>query len=758
MKPEELTACMREFSDGYDNSRFPAGFLAAYEPMECFHASDWNETLLVQDRKASTFAVAKCYAADRAGVSGEGELLKKLSHPALPSFIAEYRNETMVCVVREYVKGETLAEAVSAAPLSPPDAVGIGLQLCDALIYLHAQTPPIIHRDIKPENIILKENGPIALIDFGISRTFDKYAKTDTQKLGTRSFAPPEQYGFSQTDCRSDIFSLGMVLGFLLTQSTEFVRVRSGIRGRGLRHIVQKCTAFAPKERYASAAQVKRALRGQLPKAKVARRLIVAAVCLLLGGAAVAGILAGRAAAKSDLNDPGHVPAYITDEAIAEQAAAYLNEKYATALFSSDTQTATIGYIRELLVNVYGYGYDYANARPAAMPPMEVEESFLPWNFEDSESMRLDMMVYFAVKIYFPDVVADWSSLKGDTGEYPGIRVAKPFAEKKGVYNNVNRPDHITLGDVAVILYNADRAYGNGLPPQLAGVYPPRAKPISALGFTEPLMEQAVRAALGKSESDEVTKAELESVEAVYVFAGVISANSEDFYASADDWYAGKKIRGEITSLEDVKLLPNLRTICLAAQQISDISPLSGLPLLEKVEFKHNRIPDVSALSGLTALASVGINDNPVADLSPLARCRALRCLDLCDVPGYDPAALDRMGNFEFLDIANKTDSYAHLGARRIRVLKIGYSSIDSLSYLSDVTGLISLEVKHSNLTSLSGIEVHTELTYLNIAGCAIGDLSPLAKLPALQTLVLSEDMRPALKTVEPAGFTVSYE
>ena len=163
-------------------------------------------------------------------------------------------------------------------------------------------------------------------------------------------------------------------------------------------------------------------------------------------------------------------------------------------------------------------------------------------------------------------------------------------------------------------------------------------------------------------------------------------------------------------------------------------------------------------LATLPALASIGINDNPVTDVSPLAECKALRFLDLCSVQGYDPAFMDSLGDFEFLDIANGTDTYAYLGSRNIRELKLGYTTLDSLSYLSGVTGLQSLEVKRSKLTSLDGVEAHKELTYLNIAGCAIGDLAPLKSLPALQTLVLSEDMRPALEALGNVGFAVSYE
>ena len=143
-----------------------------------------------------------------------------------------------------------------------------------------SKPPPVIHRDIKPQNIILSDDGLATLIDFGISRYYDKNARSDTVCFGTQEFAPPEQYGFSQTDCRADIFSLGVLLGWMLTgRTSDFV-----IPDRRLARIVKKCTAFSPKDRYSSVAAVRRALvnaDGHLEKA-AAR---TAAACRIFAGA-----------------------------------------------------------------------------------------------------------------------------------------------------------------------------------------------------------------------------------------------------------------------------------------------------------------------------------------------------------------------------------------------------------------------------------------------------------------------------------------
>ena len=131
---------------------------------------------------------------------------------------------------------------------------------CDILIYLHGLERPIIHRDIKPQNIIVKPDGKISLIDFDTARVYQSDSKSDTQFIGTREYAPPEQYGFSQTDARTDIYSVGVVLGWLLTGKTDAEEVYRKAGRNRLTSIYKKCTAFSPEHRFDSAKNLKAAL------------------------------------------------------------------------------------------------------------------------------------------------------------------------------------------------------------------------------------------------------------------------------------------------------------------------------------------------------------------------------------------------------------------------------------------------------------------------------------------------------------------
>ena len=156
-------------------------------------------------------------------------------------FCVEDDNKTFV--VEEFFSGENL----SAKILTESQAKNFILQLCDGLKILHELG--IIHRDIKPSNLIL-QGDKIKLIDFDAARIFSADKSEDTNFLGTKGYAAPEQFGFAQTDLRSDIFSLGKTFQKLLGKN---------LRG-DLKKILQKCTEIDPANRFQNVDELKFAL------------------------------------------------------------------------------------------------------------------------------------------------------------------------------------------------------------------------------------------------------------------------------------------------------------------------------------------------------------------------------------------------------------------------------------------------------------------------------------------------------------------
>jgi serine/threonine protein kinase len=203
----------------------------------------------------------------------EAKMLSVLSHPYLPAFTHFFAENQRYFLVMEYIDGATLEDVLerNQGPFSERRVLSWAEQLCDVLEYLHSQNPPIIFRDMKPGNVMLTRQGHIKLIDFGIARFFRPTHETDTQLLGTPGYAPPEQYGTTQTDERSDIYALGMSLYHLLTN--KFSETGFGAKAREIRAVnpqvsvsvalaLEKATALDPADRYESVAAFRRALLG----------------------------------------------------------------------------------------------------------------------------------------------------------------------------------------------------------------------------------------------------------------------------------------------------------------------------------------------------------------------------------------------------------------------------------------------------------------------------------------------------------------
>lgn len=189
----------------------------------------------------------------------EANLMKRLDHPALPRIIDIIDNGITIYVVMDYIEGESLDKILSEYGAQPEDrVVEWAKQLCDALSYLHSQKPPIIYRDMKPANVMLKPEGNIKIIDFGIAREYKEQNLSDTTVLGTKGYAPPEQYS-GQTDPRSDIFALGMTMHHLLTgidprngEPYAPVRQWNPELSEGIEIIIDRCVEPAAENRYQS--------------------------------------------------------------------------------------------------------------------------------------------------------------------------------------------------------------------------------------------------------------------------------------------------------------------------------------------------------------------------------------------------------------------------------------------------------------------------------------------------------------------------
>ena len=191
-------------------------------------------------------------------LTGSGDVYQKLlpfHSPHLPQILEVAADEDgkRFLVLEEWIEGDLLSEMLKGALFSPRETRRIALDVCRGLSLLHDLG--IVHRDVKPENIKLRGSHAV-LMDFDVSRMAKEDQTADTCILGTTGYAPPEQYGISQTDGRTDIYALGITMNLMLTGTHPSVRTAPGRLGR----VISRCTQIQPSRRYADIRELMEAL------------------------------------------------------------------------------------------------------------------------------------------------------------------------------------------------------------------------------------------------------------------------------------------------------------------------------------------------------------------------------------------------------------------------------------------------------------------------------------------------------------------
>lgn len=247
------------------------------------------------------------------GLVAETNILKRLSHPALPSIIDVIDKEDSFIIIMDYIEGNALDKALNEFGAQPQEnVIEWAKQLCDVLGYLHSRKPPIIYRDMKPANVMLKPDGNVTLIDFGTAREFKGKNLADTTCLGTIGYAAPEQFGGQgETDARTDIYCLGATLYHLVTgmnpceppYEIKPIRDINPTLSEGFEKIILKCTQRDPNERYQSAAELMYALDHykedeeiyiKKQKRKLGAFIATAALTLLCAGVSLWGYMSAE--------------------------------------------------------------------------------------------------------------------------------------------------------------------------------------------------------------------------------------------------------------------------------------------------------------------------------------------------------------------------------------------------------------------------------------------------------------------------------
>ena len=214
---------------------------------------------IVRNKIDGRICVKKSVRSEQQGIY---EFFRNTHNTYIPRIYEMVLVEDHILVIEEYLTGKNLEECLRERKFTGCEAAGIIVRLCRGLAPLHQASPAIICRDLKPANVILTLDGRVMLVDFDIARTYQAGKNKDTALMGTQGFAAPEQFGFGQTDPRTDIYGLGVMLNYLITGC--FLNEQM-VTGR-FRDIVQKCTAMNSKERYQSVFELEQALADACPE------------------------------------------------------------------------------------------------------------------------------------------------------------------------------------------------------------------------------------------------------------------------------------------------------------------------------------------------------------------------------------------------------------------------------------------------------------------------------------------------------------
>ncbi|MBX9693056.1 MAG: protein kinase [Cyanobacteria bacterium] len=197
-------------------------------------------------------------------IEKEAELLRKISHPQVVGLRDVFVEDHRGYLVMQYISGQSLrALSEQTGPLSNSDAIKVGKQMAQILLYLHTLTPPVVHRDFTPENLMLTQEGELVLIDFNVAHELEGgFTRTI---VGKHSYIPPEQFRGEMTT-QSDIYAFGATMFFLLTGTEpepitqSFPQAMTPEVGEGLNNIVARCTALDLSERFGDVKEVLDAL------------------------------------------------------------------------------------------------------------------------------------------------------------------------------------------------------------------------------------------------------------------------------------------------------------------------------------------------------------------------------------------------------------------------------------------------------------------------------------------------------------------
>lgn len=223
-----------------------------YQFVTCLRKTEKNEIVILEHKTLHKRIIKRTF-------TGNSEVYRKLltlKHKNMPEILEVAEFEDKVIALEEYIDGVTLLDLINENPYKENQVKKLVGELCDILSFLHSFN--IIHRDIKPVNIMIEsDTQTLKLIDFDSARVYKKFYTKDTEYLGTVGYAAPEQYGDTQSDMRTDIYAVGVLMNEMLTGKHSMIPTYKG----KLSETIEKCIQISPDKRFQTAEELKRSLK-----------------------------------------------------------------------------------------------------------------------------------------------------------------------------------------------------------------------------------------------------------------------------------------------------------------------------------------------------------------------------------------------------------------------------------------------------------------------------------------------------------------
>ena len=605
----------------------PPEFLETYEVVSCLSRRESGGVWRLARRTDGAPFVLKAVPAGTEDLGESFQILKRLwplLPRAVPEPVSQFQAGEMDCLLRSYLPGETLAQRREREDGCPEAlCVSLGQKLCALLAVLHGQEPPVIHRDIKPENIILLPDGEVGLIDFGIARQFKDGKDTDTRRMGTRATAAPEQYGYAQTDRRTDLYALGMTLIWALTGHYDREELQEAEISPRLRKTLEKAVAFAPEDRFQDAAALSAALAGK-PDRRKGKVLTLAAALLLVLGAGAWLLRPADAPPETSPSETGEpaAPRTVEFSSAAMEAAVRQALGKAEGAVTYDELAAVIR-LTAVGENTFGAEqvFDY---RIGCYIDNQYQSELPRGDITDGDLALLAYMPYLEELYLCRQEIRDISVLEGlplttlalCENEIADFSPLAGLTELETLYLGGNpATDYSALASLTrleTLVVEGSASAGVGAVDSLAflGALTPRRLGLGLVvpgdGDWSPLSRQTALEELLLWDPGE------DAAAAAAALSQLKTLTIGDYYAAdltALSGLAGLEVlsihKGTVERLDGVESLTRLITLSVGYNGVTDLSPLAGLERLNYLQLEGLNITDFSPLAGLPALGFV---------------------------------------------------------------------------------------------------------------------------------------------------------